>query len=363
MRGATDCAKRLKSLTNSLRSRLGKVSLPPATDPITQLILGVLSRDTPEAKASEGLERLRSIVVDYNELRVIPPIELAGILGDFPDARLKCEDISRALNGVFAQEHSISLDRLAGLPRREVQELLAGIDGLEPYTRARIGLLGLHQHAFPLDEAMWALARNEHLVDGRCTLLDAQHFFERQIAEQDTLECYALLKKHAWNELGAAVKRREVERILSVPPDRTSRNMLQMISTAGIEPPTNPCPMTWPRRDPARASRRYRRLGPSAARRAPSKPAQHPSATDGSRTPRAVPPLNRRGPRARAPRGRPTVPRAPRRDHAHGGPPRHVEPNAVPRVTPLPGAAPKRRAPPIRLDPGFGSLECRPTRP
>ena len=31
MRGATDCAKRLKSLFNSLRSRLGKVSLPPAT--------------------------------------------------------------------------------------------------------------------------------------------------------------------------------------------------------------------------------------------------------------------------------------------------------------------------------------------
>ena len=237
MRGATDCARRLKQLFSSLRSRLGKVSLPPATDPITQLILGVLSRDTPETKASEGLERLRSMVVDYNELRVIPPIELAAIFSDFPDARLKCEDISRALNSVFAQEHSISLERLTGLPRREVQSLLENLDGLEPYTRARIRLLGLQQHAIPLDEAMWALVRAEHVVDPRCPHLEAQQFLERQIAEEDAVEFYALLKRHAWNELGATVKRREVERILSVPPDRTSRNMLQMISAAGGDAP------------------------------------------------------------------------------------------------------------------------------
>jgi hypothetical protein len=337
MRGATDCAKRLKSLSNSLRSRLGKVSLPPTTDPITQLILGVLSRDTPETKASEGLERLRSIVVDYNELRVIPPIELAGILGDFPDARLKCEDISRALNGVFAQEHSISLDRLAGLPRKDVQGLLAQIGGLEPYTRARIRLLGLHQHALPLDEAMWALARAEHLVDARCPLLEAQQFFERQIAEEDALEFYALLKRHAWNELGAAVKRREVERILSVPPDRTSRNMLQMTSTVGlVVPPDEPlaaavappassaskpaAPATRAKRSasrPPKASVASRRDAPvkSAARGAPAEKARakaRSNARPAKRIARAA-----AGPR---PRGSASTRRAKRGSAGHAAP-------------------------------------------
>lgn len=235
MRGATECAKRVKQLFSSLRSRLGKVGHPPATEPITQLILGILSRDTPESKASEGLERLRGMVVDYNELRVIPPIELAGILGDFPDARLKCEDISRALNGVFALEHGTSLERLADLPKKEVVALLEKIDGLEAYTRARIRLYGLGHHAIPLDEAMWATARAEGIVDPRCPLPEAQQFLERQVSEDDTLEFAALLKRHAWNEMGAAVKRGEVERILSVPPDRTSRNMLQMVMpSAGV---------------------------------------------------------------------------------------------------------------------------------
>jgi endonuclease III len=229
MRGATECAKRLKPFFSSLRSKVGKVSQPAASDPITQLILGVLSRDAPEARASEGLERLRSVVVDYNELRVIPPIELADLLGDFPEPRLKCEDISRALNAIFAAEHTVSLDRLAGLPRKDVLAVLEGIDGLEAYTRARIRLLGLRQHAIPLDEAMWALVRREKLVDPRCPLHEAQQFLERHLPEESALENVALLKKFAWAELGPAVRRREVEHIHSVPPDRTSRNMLQLV--------------------------------------------------------------------------------------------------------------------------------------
>ncbi|MEW6253676.1 MAG: hypothetical protein AB1716_23770, partial [Planctomycetota bacterium] len=232
MRGATECAKRVKSLFSSLRAKLGKVGHPPLADAVTQLVLGVLSRDVPEAKAAEGLERLRSMVVDYNELRVIPPLELAAVLGDFPDARLKCEDITRALNAIFAREHTTALDRLADLPRRDAADYLERIDGLDPYSRARIRLLGLRHHAIPLDEAMWALARRDHLVDPRCPLAEAQAFLERQISEDSALEFYVLLKRHAWSEFGQAVKRREVERILSVPPDRTARNMLAAVTAS-----------------------------------------------------------------------------------------------------------------------------------
>jgi hypothetical protein len=223
----------VKSVFGSLRSRLGKVGPPASTDPITQLILGVLSRDAPETKAHEGLERLRGTVVDYNELRVIPPIELAQALHDFPDGRLKCEDISRALNVIFAVEHTVSLDRVAALPKKDSLAYLERVDGLEAYTRARIRLLGFRHHAIPLDEAMWACARAARMIDARCPLVEAQQFLERQISEDDALEFVALLKRHAWSELGAAVRKREVERIRSVPPDRTTRNMLQMITGGG----------------------------------------------------------------------------------------------------------------------------------
>jgi endonuclease III len=229
MRGATECARRLKTLFSSLRAKLGKLSPPAAADPITHLILGILSRNAPESKAREALDRIRSVVVDYNELRVIPAIELAEMLGEYPDVRLKCEDISRALNKVFALRHAVTLDDVVDMPRKEGRALLEQLDGLEPYSRARIRLLGLQQHAIPLDEAMWAYACREGIVDARCSLEEAQAFLERRISEEEALEFVALLNRQAWSEMGAAVRRGECARITSVPPDRTARNMLQAV--------------------------------------------------------------------------------------------------------------------------------------
>jgi endonuclease III len=230
MRGATQCAQRLQEYLQSLRTRLGKVNRPAVTDPTTQLVIGVLSRDMPESKARQALDAVRSMVVDFNELRVIPPLELADLLGDYPDARGKSEDIIRALNRIFAFEHTVSLERLRELPKKDMLAYLDRIDGLEAYTRARIRLLGLEKHAIPLDEAMWALARSEGLVDGKCSLEEAQAFLERQVPEDAALEVVALLHKQAWTELAATVRSGAVERIISVPPDRRTSHMLQDVA-------------------------------------------------------------------------------------------------------------------------------------
>ncbi len=239
MRGATECAKRLKTLISQLRAKLGQAPAPQPGDPVTQLILGILSRDTPESKAQDGLERLRGMVVDYNELRVIPALELTEVLSDFPDARFKCEDISRALNKIFAIEHAVDLEPLHALNKRDLLEYLEKIDGTEAYSRARVRLLGLRQHAIPLDEAMWAYARHHEIVATRCDLHEAQQFLERQIDPDAGLEVFALLRKQAWEEFGDAVHNQNTEdedgpvrRILSIPPDRTTRHMLQ--AAAGI---------------------------------------------------------------------------------------------------------------------------------
>lgn len=233
MKGATQCARRVKQLFRSLRTKLGKVNRPQTGDPITQMILGILTRDAPEAKAREALERMKSIVVDYNELRVIPALELTDHVGDYPDARTKCEDVSRALNRVFAIEHTVSMDRLANASKADVINYLNGIAGLDGYSRARVKLLGFGMHAIPLDEAMWAFSRQAGIVDEKCSLEEAQTFLERQIDEADALEFVALLRKAAWGEMGSAVRKGEAEKIRSIPPDRTSRNMLQLIASGG----------------------------------------------------------------------------------------------------------------------------------
>lgn len=238
MKGATQCAKRVKQVFKTLRGKLGKIAPPQTGDPVTQMLLGILSRDAQESKAREALDALRGMVVDYNELRVIPHGEIAKIIGEFPNIRTKCEDIGRALNRIFAIEHAVTLDHLTQFSKSDAAKYLDGVPGLEAYSRARIRLLGLGIHAFPLDEAMWHYVTTEEMVDPKCELADAQAFLERQISQDEALEFLALLRKESWSEYGTAVRKGSVRKIASVPPDRTTRNMLQMVAQGGlVEPP------------------------------------------------------------------------------------------------------------------------------
>src|SRR5262245_22067364 len=234
MKGATQCARRVRQVFKTLRGKLGKVNKPQVGDPVSQLILGLFSRDAQEAKAREVLDTLRAMVVDYNELRVIPHSEIAGAIGDYPDVRTKCEDMSRALNRIFALEHSVTLDQLAKMSKTDALRYLGALPGLEAYPRARIRLLGLGRHAIPLDAAMWQYVRAEGLVDPKCTLEEAQSFLERQIDEDDAFEFVALLRKESWAECGGQVRKGSVEAIRSIPPDRTTRNMLQMVAQGNL---------------------------------------------------------------------------------------------------------------------------------
>lgn len=298
MRGATQFARRLKQLFRSLRGKHGKVAHPPTGDPVSQLVLGVLTRDVAESRAREALEKLRAMVVDYNELRVVSPLELAETLSGYPDARVKTEDISRALNRIFAIEHTVSLDRLTDMSVKDSRTYLDRIDGLEAYTRARVRLFGLNQHAVPLDEAMLAFVRQENIVDPQATHEEIQSFLERQVDHAESLEFFSLLRKHAWSEMAAAIRKGKVEKLRSIPPDRTSRNMLQLITPASLsgaeeEPEDAPLPPAKAAgRKAGRADRATKADRPATGKTA--RPGARKAATEPAAAPPAKPAENRR---------------------------------------------------------------------
>jgi len=281
MKGATQCVRRLKQLSRTLKKKHGSVTAPPVSDPIEQLILGLFSRNQPESKARDALRRLLEVVVDFNDLRVIPPLEMTETVGKIPDARIKCEDLSRALNRIFAERHAITLEHLRPMSKKDRLQYLSRIDGLDAYTRARIRLFGFEQHAIPLDEAMLAYARKCGIVDKTCTHEKAQAFLERQIADGDAAQFFAAYRKLAWAEMGAAVRRRSTEHIHSVPPDRSTRNMLRLVATgarddggARVEKVNKPAAAAKPdttRAQPAATRKPRKKPTPKVASRTPAK--------------------------------------------------------------------------------------------
>ncbi len=309
MKGARQCAQRLGRVLRSLRSKAGKVAPPPTGDPIRQLILGIFSRDVPEVRAKEALNRLMDVVVDYNDLRVMAPAEMAEIVEKLSDARRKCEDLSRALNWIFLREHDVTLDHLLEASKKDVLAYLGQVEGLDAYTQARIRLLGLNQHAFPLDSAMWEYACQVEIVSPDAPHAEAQAFLERQIPEKDALNVFAMMRKVAWAECGAKVRRGTARRVSGAPLERTTTHMLAELQEASgtrsavleeLEPPVEaePEPAEQVQEKTARARRSTaRRASKRATRRATKKAAAAAKRTARTRTGKTPPSKGRQSTR------------------------------------------------------------------
>ena len=79
MKHGTEYAKRIKRLHQTLVKKHGKPAASEPTDPIEQMLIGILAVDSTAAKAAAVYRKLTQRMVDLNELRVTPAIELAAL--------------------------------------------------------------------------------------------------------------------------------------------------------------------------------------------------------------------------------------------------------------------------------------------
>lgn len=206
MKCGTEYAKRVRQLFQQFRRQYGKPVLPDYTDPLEHLIFSILLRDTTESKAQAAWRRLRESVVDQNELRVTPCVEVAETLRpEVPDADTRARQLIHALNAIYDKHSAVDLGFLREKPVREAREYLRSLPGVDEFTAARVVLFGLGGHAVPLDAAMLEMLRKEKAVDPDATREEVQSFLERHIPSQEAAEFFALAHRYAAGRYAKAV--------------------------------------------------------------------------------------------------------------------------------------------------------------
>ncbi len=202
MKNRTEYRRKIKRLATRLKRDYGTPEPPKFVDPIDQLLIGILHRGTTVSRAERALARLRSTVVDLNELRVSDPrSEILESLGpNFAHAMEKAVAITLALNGVFDRYHEISLDALRCKPKKakvEARRFLEGLDGVDPATAAGVTLFALEGHAVPVDENTLRVLREDGLIDPDIDVEEVQGFLERTVGEGKSYEFTMLLRRYA----------------------------------------------------------------------------------------------------------------------------------------------------------------------
>ncbi len=218
MKRGSEYAKRVKQLYHQMARKLGKPELPELSDPLHQLMVGILSENTAEAKAASLYKRIREQMVDLNELRVTPPMELADTIGStVPLAREKAERIIRVLNEIRARQDSLDLSFLKLRGRREAREFLESLEGVGLYAAASVVVHSLGGHAIPVDFLTIYVLRKENIVDDSAGPAEVQGFLERNVPAADGRAFSILLNQHVAAE-GNRVAVHKLPELLDLAP-------------------------------------------------------------------------------------------------------------------------------------------------
>jgi hypothetical protein len=171
----------------------------PEDDPMVhELVRAFLMWDAPRAGVGAGLARLRSGVVDYNELRVCLPGELTALLGArYPNGGERCLRLRAALNEIFRRENGLVLAQLKDEPKRAARAYLDSLPGMVGFVAARVALVGCEAHAFPVDRTLLALLEAGGAVEPGLDPDAASSRLERAVRAGEALLCYRRLEMMA----------------------------------------------------------------------------------------------------------------------------------------------------------------------
>jgi endonuclease III len=208
MKNATKHAEDLRSLLKRMVRECRPEPKQPL-DPLSALVRGAMSFDVPDGRADDAMAAIGREFVDLNELRVATELEVQEMLGTrYPAIERRVSMITQALNAIFEREHTLSLDRLKTISKRDARQFLRDLPEMHPFVEAYVMLFAFDGHAVPVDEQMLAHLREAGIVEGDTPLDEAQRFVEHAVKAEESYELYACLRRAAQGEDGKAKKKK-----------------------------------------------------------------------------------------------------------------------------------------------------------
>jgi hypothetical protein len=210
MKNATKHADDLRSLMKRLLKD-NKPAPLAKQEPIKALVRGAMSYDVSDNRAEEAMKLIDREFVDLNELRVATELEVAELLGTrYPAIEQRVELITRALNAIFEKEHTLNLERLNTVSKRDARQFFRDlVPDMHPFVDGYVMLYSFEGHAVPVDEEILAYLREEGIVDEKTTLGEAQRFLEHHLKAEECHDFFAAARKaaHEFAAEGGAKKK------------------------------------------------------------------------------------------------------------------------------------------------------------
>jgi len=171
--------KRLASKAlGALRSSRRLKTIPSQGGMTEALLISLISRGASVAGARKALDRIKSSVVNWNELRVTQISDVTSWLGSIRDAAQKAAAIHEVLSSIFEQTHDLEFVFLDGANAAEARDFLRGLGALNDEIVDEVMLAGRGRFAMPADGDILRFSRRLGLVGRTESIAECQEVLE-----------------------------------------------------------------------------------------------------------------------------------------------------------------------------------------
>ena len=193
--------KRTKSLppteiTRRLATLYGDPVWRPHGDPMSELVLTILSQNTSDTNSGRAFMRLKQRFLIWEDLLaadpddIIPAIQAGGL------ARIKAPRIKAILDEVWGRLGSFDLMFLKDLPMDEAKVWLRSLPGVGPKTAACVLMFAFGRPALPVDTHVHRVAQRLGLVPPKAGAAEAHDILEAILEPDEIYPFHITLIKH-----------------------------------------------------------------------------------------------------------------------------------------------------------------------
>ncbi len=183
-------------IVRRLSALYGEPAWRPHGDPMTELVLTILSQNTSDANSGRAFMRLRGRFPTWELLAAAPLDEIEEAIAVGGLAKRKAPRIKAALAAILERRGRFELEFLRDMPLESAKGWLRELKGVGPKTAACVLMFALGRPALPVDTHVHRVAQRLGLVPAKAGAAQAHDILEAMLDPAQVYAFHISLIKH-----------------------------------------------------------------------------------------------------------------------------------------------------------------------
>jgi endonuclease III len=193
-----------------LEESYGRPQRGSRRDPVSTLVLTILSQNTSDTNSGRAFDRLRARFPSWGALAAAPLGAVIEAIRPAGLSAIKAPRIQAVLQRITADRGVLSLEFLRRWPVRRAKAWLRDLPGVGPKTAAIVLVFGLGVPAFAVDTHVYRIGRRTGLIPEGMSVEDAHEWMEALVRPERYGPFHLLLIRHGREVCKAGRPRCEV---------------------------------------------------------------------------------------------------------------------------------------------------------